>query len=219
MSEFAPEQILPSISDELGLALAPELTGNNGHFNLGRLAAIGFSTAAAFAGAELATFDIPSPATASGGTNCIIGSPNYNTVACGPHSTVARHCLSAAFEPPEGVTAGYAAGSKDKYAISVVESDIHGCNPAGIRKVSVVEKLRKGPVGAFIANSNSPTVTTNYRKNIKATLEAPYNCTTDGAGSAVEVQVRQTWKPNNGWSIPGHPKLSSTRTYNLQTIC
>ncbi len=100
------------------------------------------------------------------------------------------------------------------------DEDMHGCDPAGIRKISVYEALRKGASGTFARNSNIVTTYTNKNTVISAVLDAtPLSCTTDGSGSAVETIVRTTWDAGKSYKVPGHPTLSSTKTYDIQAVC
>jgi hypothetical protein len=221
MPDVAPEQMMISMPDELDQAIPyDQVVSEGSHFNLGRLgrvAAVGLSTAAAFVGAEFTNLiDSSRVASALGAMSCNITSPNYNTVACGPHGPVAKHCLQAAMYPADGVSVQYS----DKIArVSMKSQDMHGCNPAGIRELSVSEKLRKGPSGTFKKNGNTFNVKTDYSKAVNVALKAPYSCAVDGAGSAVEIQVRNSWQASGNYKVPGHPKLSKTRTYKVQTVC
>ncbi len=130
MPDFAQEAMPFIVPDEQGLAMAhDQVASTNGRFDLnlgtiGRLAATGFSTVVAFFAAEVApTFaDSSSVATTPAATvghaatasNCIFGSPNFNTVACGPHGPVATHCLAATKEAPAYVLGKYVDGSPER---------------------------------------------------------------------------------------------------------
>jgi hypothetical protein len=196
--------------------------------NLRRLAPPGLASLVVLAGAPAAFAGAPVATPASASPECNYPT-HYNTIICPrSRSEASRYCIRAAeysapnspFIDHRGGTpgsprTGYAAGSTARYTVAFYASDITGCSPAGSRRISYFQELRNGGQGAFRPNSRVITTVTNSAFNVHSTLKAPYNCTTDAAGSSVRLTVRITWSARPGWG------KDAVRTFHgkSQTVC
>jgi hypothetical protein len=177
-----------------------------------RLAARGLVVLAVLAGAPSAIAGGPVATPASASPECNYPT-HYNTIICPrSRSEASRYCIRAAeysapnspFIDHRGGTpgsprTGYAVGSTARYTVAFYASDITGCSPVGNRRISYFQELRNGSQGVFRPNSRVLTTVTNSAFNVNSALTAPYNCTTDAAGSSVRLSVRITWTAKPGW--------------------
>lgn len=153
--------------------------------------------------------------------SCDVRDPNANTLVCYQSKEgVVSDCLIATHQTPSKYRAGYEGSSREQFAVSFRLPNIKGCAPAGVRKVTVVQELRKGSSDTYEKNSNTYTKKTNKPFVVSTRLKAPYNCGDPGmAGSRVRTVTTLTWVPRKGWPVRKGAKLARTITGNPRTIC
>ncbi len=143
---------------------------------------------------------------------------SYNTIICirSKNQTIAYCDRAITIQQPEGFKETLSSDN-NSLNVSFGESDLSGCAPAVVRRLTFYEELRVGPTGTFTKNGTSKSIESNKPVKVHDTLSAPIDCSVAGmAGSAVRGVVITTAVPRKGW---GHKQATATYTRKAQPVC